>query len=238
MALQDVQIVIKGSRDGLSFFLDPYCRFEDLLMALEARLMGAYDHFLQGPPTEVRLHFGTRYVTEEQVASVRALIEQHGSLKVIDVMRDVFDKHEVEAMLRRMSLKTEVGIVRSGQVVEATGDVLLLGDVNPGGLIRAKGSIYIFGQLRGQALAGLGGDPALIVAHDFQPTRFGIGRLALDEVPQELYGKAAFTAFYQDRLFVLPLKALRALPFVLDEVAQEHSAIEPKSHTWASKLSV
>ncbi|PTQ56747.1 MAG: Septum site-determining protein MinC [Candidatus Carbobacillus altaicus] len=226
MALQDVQILIKGSRDGLSFFLDPHCSFDDLLSALEARFMGAYDHFLQGPPTEVHVHFGTRYVTEEQIERVRTLIEQHGSLKVTDVIRDVFDKKEVETMLTRMSLKTEVGIVRSGQVVEAAGDVLLLGDLNPGGLIRARGSIYIFGQLMGHAFAGVGGDPAIIVAHDFRPTRFGIGRLALDEVPRSLYGKASFAAAHKNRLLVLPLKALRGLPFVLDEAAEEMIALE------------
>lgn len=39
--------------------------------------------------------------------------------------------------------------VRSGQVLELEGDVLLIGNVNPGGLVRVEGTLYVMGRVSG-----------------------------------------------------------------------------------------
>lgn len=54
--------------------------------------------------------------------------------------------------------------VRSGQRIECEGDIVVLGDVNPGAEIIAGGSIAIFGTLRGLAHAGAGGREDVCVA--------------------------------------------------------------------------
>ena len=51
------------------------------------------------------------------------------------------------------------GAVRSGQqLVNAKGDLVVLGPVNQGAEVLASGHIYIYGALRGRALAGIHGD--------------------------------------------------------------------------------
>lgn len=51
------------------------------------------------------------------------------------------------------------GTVRGGQqVIHEQGDLVILGSVNPGGEVLASGHIYIYGSLRGKALAGIYGD--------------------------------------------------------------------------------
>src|SRR5690625_3993362 len=66
-------------------------------------------------------------------------------------------------------------LVRSGQVLEVTGDLLLVGDVNPGGKVVATGNIYILGNLRGIAHAGVNGDRnAVIVASYMKPRQLRI----------------------------------------------------------------
>lgn len=48
--------------------------------------------------------------------------------------------------------------VRSGQQIYAKGtDLIVLGSVSPGAEIIADGSIHVYGQLKGRALAGVGG---------------------------------------------------------------------------------
>ena len=47
--------------------------------------------------------------------------------------------------------------VRSGQRIECEGDIVVIGDVNPGGEVIAGGSIAVFGRLRGLAHAGCSG---------------------------------------------------------------------------------
>ena len=51
------------------------------------------------------------------------------------------------------------GPVRSGQHIHAIKrDLIILGHVNPGAQIISDGNIHIYGQLRGQAIAGANGD--------------------------------------------------------------------------------
>jgi septum site-determining protein MinC len=54
--------------------------------------------------------------------------------------------------------------LRSGQRVRFAGNVVVLGDVNPGAEIVAGGDIVVMGTLRGVAHAGAGGDSGAIVA--------------------------------------------------------------------------
>ena len=65
-------------------------------------------------------------------------------------------KNAIEALVENQS-ETFVGIVRSGQVVKAEGDLVVIGDVNPNGRVVAAGSIYVLGRLKGIAHAGANG---------------------------------------------------------------------------------
>ncbi len=54
--------------------------------------------------------------------------------------------------------------VRSGQRIECEGDIVVIGDVNPGAEVIAGGSIAVFGKLRGLAHAGCAGRTDVVVA--------------------------------------------------------------------------
>lgn len=60
--------------------------------------------------------------------------------------------------------------VRSGQVIEYNGNIVIIGDVNPGAEVSAAGNILVFGKLRGEVHAGNNGnDKAIVVAFELQP---------------------------------------------------------------------
>lgn len=68
------------------------------------------------------------------------------------------------------------GTLRSGQVFEAESSIVILGDVNPGGRVIAKGNIIVLGSLKGNAFAGVGGNEnAFVVALDMDPMQIKIG---------------------------------------------------------------
>jgi len=71
--------------------------------------------------------------------------------------------------------------LRSGSVVENTGHVVVIGDVNPGAEIIANGDIVVWGKLRGSVHAGFEGDQeAIVCALDLSPMQLRIaGELAL-----------------------------------------------------------
>ena len=64
-------------------------------------------------------------------------------------------EHEIVSVTR---------IIRSGQVLKVPGDLLLIGDVNPGGTVMAGGNIFVMGILKGIAHAGCYGNEEAMVA--------------------------------------------------------------------------
>jgi septum site-determining protein MinC len=67
------------------------------------------------------------------------------------------------------------GTVRSGQLVSYEGNIVIIGDVNPGGEVVATGNVVVMGYLRGMVHAGADGNrEALVVALSLQPTQLRI----------------------------------------------------------------
>tara|TARA_B100002051_G_scaffold269677_1_gene301384 strand:- start:575 stop:1162 length:588 start_codon:yes stop_codon:yes gene_type:complete len=73
------------------------------------------------------------------------------------------------------NLHVHRGTVRAGEHLEVDGAVLVLGDVNPGARISARGDVLIWGRLRGIAHAGCqGARNARIVALQLRPLQLRI----------------------------------------------------------------
>ncbi len=67
------------------------------------------------------------------------------------------------------------GTVRSGQEIKSLGNLIVVGDVNPGALLTAAGNIIVMGILRGTVHAGCNGDKTCVVcASKMQPTQIRI----------------------------------------------------------------
>jgi septum site-determining protein MinC len=67
------------------------------------------------------------------------------------------------------------GTLRGGQALHHVGNVVVIGDVNPGAELVASGDILVFGALRGVAHAGAQGDPAArVYAIELAPTQLRI----------------------------------------------------------------
>jgi septum site-determining protein MinC len=65
--------------------------------------------------------------------------------------------------------------LRSGVRIEHAGNVVILGDLNPGSEILADGSVIVWGRLRGVVHAGAHGDQeAVVCALDLSPTQLRI----------------------------------------------------------------
>jgi septum site-determining protein MinC len=171
------KVTIKGTKDGLVFYLDDRCAFDALLAELKEKLRD-HPHFLNGPPLKVTVHLGYRYLTEEEEQQVKNLIYQQGNLAVSKMESLVVLKEELEKARKEAEVKMVFKTVRSGQVIQTEGHLLILGDVNPGGLVEAGGHIFVLGALRGMAHAGTGGNrKAVIAASILSPTQLRISSI-------------------------------------------------------------
>lgn len=70
------------------------------------------------------------------------------------------------------------GTLRGGQALHNLGNLVVIGDVNPGAELVASGDIVVFGALRGVAHAGAQGDrSARVIALELSPTQLRIATL-------------------------------------------------------------
>ncbi|MFN2460942.1 MAG: septum site-determining protein MinC [Candidatus Velthaea sp.] len=84
------------------------------------------------------------------------------------------------------------GTLRGGQALHNLGNIVVIGDVNPGAELIASGDIVVFGALRGVAHAGAQGDAsARVVALELAPTQLRISTLiAMPDAPEGFTGNA------------------------------------------------
>lgn len=213
MSITRHHILIKGNKEGLQFYMDEQCSLEELMLELEEKIGVSHAQFLQGPLTHVTLYLGNRYLTPEQKEHIVRLIQRAGNLIVKEVRSEVFSKEEVERMLERHSPKIELGYVRSGQIVESKQDILILGDVNPGGWVISHGNIYVMGSLKGFAHAGVAGDrEKIITASHFKPMQVRIADKISEEFPIPEEGKTMCFAYLdEDVIKVERIQFLKAI---------------------------
>ncbi|ANE48920.1 septum site-determining protein MinC [Paenibacillus swuensis] len=170
-------VTIKGVKDGLIFLLNDECEFSSLLEELNHKLENTHQKFLSGPIIHVHVKLGKRVVDEEQETLIRESIRQRGNLLIQSIESDLPEKERDPSEPSR-SLKIMSGMVRSGQSIHYDGNLMYMGDINPGGTITSTGDIYVMGSLRGLAHAGIAGNRRAVIAASYlKPTQLRIAEI-------------------------------------------------------------
>ncbi|XEC97693.1 septum site-determining protein MinC [Paenibacillus tarimensis] len=188
-------ITIKGVKEGLLFLLDDQCEFSALLDELRYKLEKSHQQVLTGPLIHIHVKLGSRHVSEEQKEQIRTIIRQRGNLMVQSIDSDKLE--QVKSSDTSDEIKIITGVIRSGQTVEYNGNVLLMGDLNPGGTLLCTGDIYVMGALRGLAHAGTEGrTDAIIGASLLRPTQLRIADVISRPPDEWVTGDAAMEFAY------------------------------------------
>jgi septum site-determining protein MinC len=208
------RINIKGTSDGLIITLGAGA-WPGLLDELEQRLSEKASFFKGG---RVGLAVGPRQLTRPELEQVGAVLNRH-NVTLWAVESEASGTQEAAAEL---GLEIGLGLpvrgttppaaaplsqgeailvqrtLRSGQVINHPGHVVVIGDVNPGAEIRAGGSVVVWGRLRGIVHAGLGegqGENAIVCALQLSPPQLRIGdyiaRSPADDSDHELVPEMA-----------------------------------------------
>ncbi len=142
---------MKGDRRGLRLLAKGYPDEAALLEDLE-RTLTRQRSFLGQSPLELEVL--DRPLTPSLLAGAAEIFERFPELDLVSVGRGgprrptaVPAAPAAGPLLIRTPL-------RSGQVIEHAGDIVILGDVNPGARVVAGGDLFVLGRLRGQALVG------------------------------------------------------------------------------------
>lgn len=201
-------VVIKGTREGVSLQLGEG-EWDALLEELAERLR-ATASFFSG--ARVALDVGERPISADQLQRLEELLGRYDMGLYLVLARSAEARATARAAGVRAISGGEIGAeaaataggpaeheqsegilvrrtVRSGQVVQHPGHVVIVGDVNPGGEVIAGGNVVIWGRLRGMVHAGaMGDDQAIVCALEMRPMQLRIGNY-IARAPEEQRGK-------------------------------------------------
>lgn len=156
-------IIIKGNRDGINAIINmnKFKDFEEMLETLIVKL-SAGKMFYKGCTLKITTQL--KYINEKQFGKLKDILFEQFLIKDC-IFEDKDDKdNKVFNGIYDGRTKFLRRTIRSGQVINYPGNVVIIGDVNAGAEIYAGGNIIVLGALRGYAHAGYGGNPKAIVA--------------------------------------------------------------------------
>ena len=198
--MESGKVNFKGMKDALIIMLDEEQDFDELMQEL-AKKLEASVKFLKGVNYPVRVK--GRELSNEQFVLVAAKIKEITGLDVSieDGKSSTLTKEKTKkpenTQLKSMfygidegMTKFHRGTLRSGQLVKFHGNVVIIGDANPGSEIVASGNIVVLGTVRGILHAGATGNKnAVAVAFNLYPTQLRIADI-ITRPPEEKFSKA------------------------------------------------
>ena len=96
--------------------------------------------------------------------------------------------------------------VRSGQCLNYAGNLIIIGDVNNGGEVRAHGNVIVLGDLKGKVFAGdNGNENAIIAAYSLEPELISIsGKITISPDDFEKTGYPEVARLNENNIIVEP----------------------------------
>ncbi|MCM1494216.1 MAG: septum site-determining protein MinC [Bacteroides sp.] len=224
-------VLIKGNRYGIVLVLDPEIPFEDLLIEIGVRFDDSSKYFNSN--TQSAITFEGRELDSEEIDRILDLIKKRTTLRipyVIDNRKDTEEQFQriIEGNQKESGPMAEAetryiypekgdglfykGTLRSGQTLEASGSLVMIGDVNPGATVLSNGNIIILGSLKGTAIAGASGNRnAFVLALSMTPMQIQISDIigrAPDKPKKRLGNKnpeAQIAFVEEDNIYIEPV---------------------------------
>ena len=174
-------VTIKSSHSGIELRLNAKLPFPDLLKAVEEKFRQSADFFKNA---KMAVSFSGRTLSISEEEQLIQVITQTTNLEIIciidyDERKELIYKRAVAQCLSEREKSDGQfyrGPLKRRQLLESESSIVILGDVEFGAKVVAKGNIIILGTLYGSVHAGAAGDRnAFIIALSMQPQRLVIG---------------------------------------------------------------
>lgn len=170
-------IILKGNREGLNIIInmDAFNDFNEMSEVLVAKLSKA-KRFYKGSTLKITTEL--KYINDRDLRKLKDILFEEFLIKDCIFEEVEEDKSKIFNGITEGRTKFISKTIRSGQIIKYAGNVVIIGDVNPGAEIYAEGNIVVLGALKGQAHAGTSGNlKAFIAALKLQPQIIQIGNM-------------------------------------------------------------
>lgn len=180
-------VVIKGNKAGMTVYLDPALPFEELLEAVKKKFKETA-RFWGSAQMTLTLE-GRELTGAEEFAIVNTITESSNVeiLCLIDSDANRIERCEKALNEKLMELSSRTGQfykgnLRSGDVLESEASIVVIGDVEKGARVVAKGNVIVLGSLKGTVCAGAAGNlNAVVVAIEMAPSQVKISDLTFQK---------------------------------------------------------
>ena len=170
-------VTIKSSHSGIELRLNANLPFPDLLKAVEEKFRQSADFFKNA---KMAVSFSGRTLSISEEEQLIQVITQTTNLEIIciidhDERKELIYKRAVAQCLSEREKSDGQfyrGTLKRRQLLESESSIVILGDVEFGAKVVAKGNIIILGTLYGSVHAGAAGDRNAL---SMQPQRLVIG---------------------------------------------------------------
>ncbi len=213
-------ITLKLYKEGMVVYLNDDLSFDDI-KSLVCEKFSKSENFFKGLTLKVGFK-GADLIPEQLNELIGAISESIGCKAVLwenpqpeeDAEKEETKDLSGEEILGnafQISIEDEftkfyTKTIRSGQLLESDGNIVVIGDVNPGAELVATGNIVIMGSVKGTVHAGAKGNrEAIVAALNLSPTQLRIADV-ITRSPDEddtLHGAAPEIAYIKnDHIFI------------------------------------
>ncbi|MBR5155335.1 MAG: septum site-determining protein MinC [Clostridia bacterium] len=209
-------IVLKLYKEGMVVYITKELPFEDI-KNLVCEKFGKSENFFKGLPLKVGFK-GIELSFEQLNDLIGAISNSIGCKAVLwenPEPEESFEKEESKKDLSgeeildnafKIAIEDEftkfyTKTIRSGQLLESDGNIVVIGDVNPGAELVATGNIVIMGSVKGTVHAGAKGNrEAIVAALNLSPTQLRIADVITRSPDEEdtLHGAAPEIAYIKN----------------------------------------
>lgn len=171
------KIVIKGNKEGLNVIINMnhFNDFDDMLESLIEKLSKG-KKFYKGSTLKITTEL--KYINERESRKLKEIL--FDELLISDCIFQDQEESTTKVFTGIYEGKTKFlrKTIRSGQSINYPGNIVIVGDVNPGAELYAAGNIIVIGNLRGVVHAGTNGnEKAIIAAFKLEPQILQIGNI-------------------------------------------------------------
>ncbi len=174
------KIRLKGYPNGIQIVIDEDALLGDILVEVAEKFKDSEKFF--GKSKKV-ISFEGKQLSAKEEDAIISTIRQSCSLSIVCVVsrqeNETFQQAMVRTQQEKMADKAQFfrGNVGRRDILEMDQSVIILGNVESGGLVISQKDIIVLGHLQGSAYAGVDGNPHFICALHMDPETIRIGEI-------------------------------------------------------------
>lgn len=181
-------VLIKSNKYGITIYFDPDMPYEALAMEVKEKFQ-ASAHFFDH--ARMAVEFEGRTFTKEEEQLMTEIIQDAAKIQILCIIEKNPYTEQIHKRMLDESLEAiherdgqfYRGTLRGRQILESETSIVIVGDIEEGATVVAKGNIVVTGTIYGTAIAGVSGNyDAVIAASHMEPLRLRIGEIEVKPV--------------------------------------------------------